>query len=386
MRMEERFLVPDYYKNFVCKGPTCRHSCCEGYRVNITMDEYYRLKGLECSEHLRSRLDAALILYGYPDENRYAHLSHAWDGRCRMHRADGFCELQGECGADALASVCRYYPRSPLNAYRPECSCANACEGVIELLFAHEKELSFEQMELCFDLAGDRSRKSDVLAGRIYDAVRHFIILCLQDRHIPVGKRIEQIRESLAKIPMKDMHDEALLNRAEQLCNEKMAEREISMEQGIHVDAALEEYFTIPADTLFLLIKELGNLYASVEKYAEKAQQFREEAEHREQPLALQLQDAWENAMMMYPDMQLYLEQMMVNHVFYTGFPYADERTRWEENGLVLTVTCELLRVLIATSLDQNAGISELADLCANYFRMAEFTAFAHNVPVLMGE
>ena len=70
MKMEEKFLVPDYYKKFVCKGPTCRHSCCEGYRINITMDEYYRLKGLECSEHLRSKLDAALVLYGYPLERR----------------------------------------------------------------------------------------------------------------------------------------------------------------------------------------------------------------------------------------------------------------------------------------------------------------------------
>ena len=382
MKMEEKFLVPDYYKKFVCKGPTCRHSCCEGYRINITMDEYYRLKGLECSEHLRSKLDAALVLYGYPDENRYAHLSHAWDGRCRMHRADGYCALQGECGAQALTSVCRYYPRSPLNAYRPECSCANACEGVIEQLFAHEKTLSFEQMELCFDLAGDRSRKADERAGSIYDAVRHFIILEMQDRRLPVGKRIEQVKESLAKIAIQDMHDEALLKKVEQFCSEKEAEQFAASEQ----DVLPEESFTISPERLFSLIKELGKLYASIEAYAEKAKQFREEAEHSAKPLTLQLQAAWENVMLAYPDMQLYLEQMMVNHVFYTGFPYADERTRWEENGLVLTVTCELLRVLIATSLDQNAGIPELADLCANYFRMAEFTAFAHNVPVLMGK
>ncbi|MCH4192725.1 MAG: flagellin lysine-N-methylase [Butyrivibrio sp.] len=376
MKMQDQFLVPDYYQKFECKGGACRHSCCEGYQVNVTMKEYFDLKALECTEPLRRHLDDALCLHGYPDENKYAHLSHAWDGRCRMHGQDGLCELHGECGADALPSVCRYYPRSPLTKYRPECSCANACEGVLEELFRHQDKISFEHQELEFDLAGDRTCSQTDTAIRIYAAVRHLMFLELQDRRVPVGRRIELARHDLEKLPQGHVYDAEFQKRAEWLCD-RAAMVELTSEQN----TTMQELFMLPAGTLFMLLREFGKMYDSIEKYAEKAQEFEDTAGIMDQ---LQLQQAWEQAAGRFPEISLYMEQMMVNHVFYTGFPFTDERADWGEHGLVLTVTYELLKVLIAVCLDEQADMTTFTDLCADYFRMTEFTGFAHNVLVLL--
>lgn len=49
------FLVPDHYSRFICKGSLCRHTCCSGWRVTISMKQYYTLHGLSTSKSMRKR-------------------------------------------------------------------------------------------------------------------------------------------------------------------------------------------------------------------------------------------------------------------------------------------------------------------------------------------
>ena len=47
MKETQKYLVPDYFPEFSCKMGACRAACCVGWPVSITMDDYFRLLGME---------------------------------------------------------------------------------------------------------------------------------------------------------------------------------------------------------------------------------------------------------------------------------------------------------------------------------------------------
>ncbi len=179
--IEKKFIVPVYYKNFLCKGNACRTCCCGGWAVTVSMKEYFSLLGLECSPELRYKIDGALHLLKGADENRFAQILPSFDGTCPMRRKiDGYCALQCECGEDALPAVCRYYPRSPRLWPRAECCISCSCEKVLEDLISTSEKLTFEEKELAFyfdeedvpivekDVTEERKKCMDLLRDRTF--------------------------------------------------------------------------------------------------------------------------------------------------------------------------------------------------------------------------
>jgi lysine-N-methylase len=104
------FIVPNYYKNFTCKGHDCRRSCCKGWDVSISMIEYFKLSGMNCSKKLRKRLDNAFYIAKNPTNDRYAIVSKTIEDDCPLHMSNGYCMLQYECGERILPAICHYYP------------------------------------------------------------------------------------------------------------------------------------------------------------------------------------------------------------------------------------------------------------------------------------
>lgn len=137
-------LAPDYYPEFCCKMGKCRHTCCFGWPISVSMQDYFRLLGLECKESLRRKLDVSLHLFEHPTEERYAQLCPGYDGNCTMILPDGRCALHAELGPSALPSICRLYPR---RIQHGECSCANSCEAVLEMFLHRDKPIEFQIVE-----------------------------------------------------------------------------------------------------------------------------------------------------------------------------------------------------------------------------------------------
>ena len=191
------FYTPDYYDNFRCKGGSCRNTCCMGYSVGISMPEYFRLVGLTCSDDLRRRLDCGLKVREKPEKTDYAVIEPDWFGRCHALGEDGLCLLQKEQGARVLPAVCRYYPRSPKRKYDSECSCATACEEVLELLFHRSDPMTFSVRKLSFDM---ELEKRDEDSGKIreYPYVHKKIIGLMQQREYSIDRRIENIGRELS--------------------------------------------------------------------------------------------------------------------------------------------------------------------------------------------
>ena len=104
------FKVPNYYKNFICKGHDCRHTCCKGWDVSISMKEYFKTQSLNCSKNLRKILDKTFYISSNANPDRYAIISKNENNDCPLHMDNGYCMLHYECGEQALPSVCHYFP------------------------------------------------------------------------------------------------------------------------------------------------------------------------------------------------------------------------------------------------------------------------------------
>ena len=145
------FLMPDYYLHFSCKMGKCRSACCVGWPISISMQNYFHLLGMNCPKHLRNKLDIGLRVYEHPGKDRYAYFTPDYHGDCPLRMTDGRCSIHAEMGEEVLPDICRLYPRgirTENGLY--ECSCANSCEAVLELLLAKKKPITFSKSRCPF--------------------------------------------------------------------------------------------------------------------------------------------------------------------------------------------------------------------------------------------
>ena len=146
--MKESYLVPDYFPKFACKKGECRHPCCKGWPVSISTDDYFRLLSVSCGPAMRERLDNAVRVSLHPTPEAYAQIAPTWAGDCPLHLPDGRCSVHAMLGADALPTICRLYPRGIRVEDGNECSCANSCEAVIELMMGQKEPIRFVRADL----------------------------------------------------------------------------------------------------------------------------------------------------------------------------------------------------------------------------------------------
>ncbi len=186
------YTVPDYYPDFACKCGDCRQTCCHGWGITVSMQEYFNLVGMNCSPKLRRKLDSAFHIVDNPSPERYAMVSHNYCGDCPILSEDGWCSLQRELGEDAIPSVCRYYPRSPKQEPLCECCTSGSCEKTLELLFASDEPVKFIKYEYDFYLIKSKvNYDSHELAAR--KALRSAVISQITDRSISFEQRMEKL-------------------------------------------------------------------------------------------------------------------------------------------------------------------------------------------------
>lgn len=364
MKETREYLVPDYYPQFSCKMGACRATCCVGWPVSITMDDYFKLLGVECSPGLRSRLDVCLHLAEHPTPEEYAQIMPRYDGDCRLRMDDGRCALHAELGEEALSYVCRLYPRGPRAEGDYECSCANSCEAVIELLFSHEAPISFISQSLTLDLPKSAGRTVFFeTVGREQEIRLHFIRL-MQRREYPLPLRLMLLAASLsdmdAALNAKDEAGVAALLRGEgemPVCTEKPPDW-ARLKLGLEAAARMVELFDRGSDSIRsygeAALKYFGNDDYSFGRYAIARAHF--------------------DALM--PRWEIYFENMLVNHMFFVRFPFQDRPVSLQDEFIALCAVYALLRFLgIGWLADKNSE-SDFVDVAAAAFRLVDHTAF----------
>ena len=389
MSFRHVYTVPAYYPEFRCKAGDCRHPCCTGWDIAITMNEYFRMLGMSCSPELRRRLDTAFHLADDPSENHYAVISPRWDGDCPLHLPNGYCGLQCECGEGAIPSVCRYYPRSPKSKYAYQCQCSNSCEAVIEQLIARKEPMTFLRQQLSFSIVEELTHEHDPIA-RLFPSIQRACLHILQDRTRPFSLRLQHLGELtvIMDVPYRQgnaagLH--AVLPFSAVVSNADEAHEPLPLNDR-------ELLYAMTYIRSYLLWIEENNPQLS-----ENAAQARQLLDMpRDGELSASTATLWHtHAQQMdtlFPEQERMLEQIFVNHLCYDSYPFSsDHRNMWE-SYLAFATAYALVRILsvchIAMCKQDVTGMeaditAAYADIVSAIFRLVAHTNFVRNTAIL---
>ena len=93
-----KIIVPDYYRAFRCIAGECRHTCCEGWEIDIDPESLARFSG-------DANITRHIEYTGTP------HFHLASGERCPFLNKDKLCDLILQHGEGVLCQICRDHPR-----------------------------------------------------------------------------------------------------------------------------------------------------------------------------------------------------------------------------------------------------------------------------------
>ena len=371
--MTHEYLVPDYVPDFACKMGACRSACCEGWPISFTMEDYFRLLGVPCSPELRRRLDGSMQLALHPTPQEYAQITPRYDGQCPMRMADGRCLLHAELGENALAAVCRLYPRG-VRAENGvlECSCANSCEAVLELFLGRKAPLAFVRRALPLEPPPAPPREFFFeTADRPLD-IRLFLIARMQDRRYPLPRRLLALGEALHALDdALTAHDVARVARL--LAGEAPLPTPEAPAPG-----AKELGFGLRVAERMLTLMDARSV--SIREYGEQALAvFGSDGN-----TLARYEDATARFAALIPGWETWFEHMLVNHMFFVQFPYQDRPVSLRDEFIALCAVYVLLRFLCVGWTAEHPEESAAVDVAAAAFRLIDHTDFdRYAAPIL---
>ncbi len=311
---QDKFKVPNYYKSFHCKGKACRTCCCQGWNVTLTQNEYFKLLDENCSSYLKEKIETYVGILPNPTIDRYARINFDYQGQCPLRLKNGCCGLQVECGEENIASVCRYYPRAPHRYPSPCCSISNSCEAVLEKLTEDNYTFSFDEMELSFTF--DNEEKNIFPKDYLDKNNKCFSI-------------------------MKEGKDN-IFSRVDQIC----------------------DYLGQPrVEFDYALLKDICHSYRKSFSISDCLSFTKE----KEKPLSL----IYEELKKMYPKLDCYLTNILLNHFLYIRFPYISGKTNYQDNAIGLYYLVSLWLYILYYN-RKRKDKEDFIDITVNLFRTAE--------------
>lgn len=362
---EREYLIPDYFPEFKCKIGGCRTPCCEGWAVSISMDDYFRLLGVECSTELRRRLDAGMRMSLSPTVDSYAHFEPRYDGSCPLHLPDGRCGLQAELGEGALPPVCRLYPRGiRLEDGVHECSCANSCEGVLELFFRRTEPISFIRRKLNV-IPPHIPERETVFAtlGKGAD-IRARLVRVIQNRELSLAVRVLVVGREIESI-------DRLIREGDAAALSEYLASPLS-DYGITCSDIGETHLSSALTVMEEMMRFVARKSVSVHDRGEKALEYFGEGDG----LIGRYQLAKRHFEERFPNWEIFFEHILVNHMFFSVFPYQDRPEDMRSEVTALCAIYALMRFLAIGCMAEHDGEAELIDTLAAAFRLIDHTEF----------
>ena len=361
MKETHEFLVPDYFPEFKCKMGACRHSCCEGWPVTVSLEEYFRLLNVECGTELRERIDASLRLLPQRTPDEYAEISHDYTGQCQLRMADGRCALHAEAGEDALAPLCRLYPRGVRSEGGFECACACSCEKTLELLAERKTPLRFIPQAMTIDMPENPGRSVRFETFGREQEIRLYFIGIIQDRRSALYERLIRLSDAIAAMEgaLKEKHEaaiNALLYKDFVMAHAASSSPQTALAFGLEIARQLVEIMDAHSAALRDYGQAALTYFGSGETALERYRSARA---------------GFETA---FPDWETFFENMLVNHMFFSRFPVQDRPDSLSAEKIALDAIYALLRF---TGIGCGARtLDELIDIYHAVFRLIDHTDF----------
>jgi hypothetical protein len=343
-------LVPDYFTAFSCKGGDCRNTCCQGWKVSLPMTQYFGLMNLACEPAFQERVARSMRLSLTPTPQSYGEFAHDYRGRCPLLSEDGWCELHAKCGAAALPTVCRQYPRAYRSVFGYEACMVNSCEHTLELLFASNEPLAFH-----------RESMSAALFPK-------------PEQEAPSAEKVTRRAASLA----------VLSDRSRRLPDRLLAlwngfAGEVSLPPSVPENPLAGDELTKAHRILRTMIEALIQANRSIEELTDQAQSFQSDLDFE-----TTYQEALSRLETTLPDHEIMMEKMLVNHLFYRGFPYLDDPMSETEASEALVGTYSVLRYFTLAVMLVARSVRDFVDAMAKIFRVAAHTHFERRIRGLM--
>ena len=208
---------PEYYDNFSCKSSSCRQTCCAGWAITLSKEEYRKIQNsIRDEEMFDTRTYFEKMPPSQRNSNSYMKIILDQDKNCLFLNQQKLCSLQCHFGEGILPNTCSWFPRKLFENYGLICAAISpACEKVLEML-PTDRSLTFSVRE---DYIGNTFPKSipiqQVYPKDIYPYATYFqdiysmCILILQaqetsleDRMILLGIGLEKTNSSRSKRTM----------------------------------------------------------------------------------------------------------------------------------------------------------------------------------------
>ena len=361
------FLMPDYYPDFSCKMGACRSACCEGWPISISMKNYFYLLGLNCNEDLRHRLDCGVRVLDRPTEEEYAKFEPRYDGNCPLRMQDGRCAIHAELGENILPDVCRLYPRgirAEDGLY--ECSCANSCEAVLELLLEQEAPIEFIHGELTVEMPHLPPRRSFFETMGVEQKIRLYLISVIQDRSMTLPQRMMCLGEVL------DDMDLAFATKDKAMLDRILSEHRTFSGPFADIKEICGDHLRFGLDIVERMIAILDERSQSIRGCGEAALSYfgnGEGAIDRYRVARSHFED-------LMPEWEIFYEHMLANHMFFSMFPFQDRPESMHSEYVALCAVYAIMRFLGLGSMAERREKSCLVDGMAAAFRLIDHTEF----------
>lgn len=355
--LKGNFAIPDYYPRFTCKGTTCRNSCCDGWDIAISMEQYFKVLSLPCKKKIREKLDRAFSIVPNPTPERYAMVRANFEGDCPLHMENGYCLLHSQCGEDALPNICRLFPRAPKSNYANECSCSNSCERVLEQLFEQDTPMTFENKELSFVLPNEENKITEKERA-LYQKVRFFTFELLSNRAYPLPTRILMIGKALMKW---DKDPDAFINSEDLVVSSYQKDIQLTYQTVLNISEwFIDNSRSISEDCQsFLNYYNEGNLE---EKYLQGLIHLNE----------------------VLPKNELYFEKMLINNLFFRQYPFQDRSVDLTDEFFSLCGIYLFIRYMAISYMRDKSSLEDFIDIMAKTFRVIDHTRFEHNILIML--
>lgn len=272
--------------------------------------------------------------------------------------------LHTELGEGSLAAVCRLYPRGVRTEGVRECSCANSCEAVLELLLQKSEPLRFSYQELALEPSADEKEflpDDDALKR---ESIRLWCIARIQDRRYSLPRRILWLGISL--LLLEDAYKAQDIQRMQVLMGN---EEPILLPEPI---CPGEGPLTLGLEMANHMLQILDEKSSSIREYGESELAYfgtgEEECKKYMQACA-QFAD-------LLPQWEVWFEHMLVNHMFFTQFPFQSQPVAMEEEFLGICSIYALVRFLAVGWAAQHHSVEDIVDVVAMAFRLIDHTDF----------
>ncbi len=355
--LKQPFLIPTYYLDFRCKGPECRNTCCSGWGVTVSMQQYFNLLGLACDKPLRDKIDRTFRPLLQPSNERFAEIAHNHLGNCPLQMENGYCMLHNQCGEKSLPWVCRNYPRGPRAQYAYETSCSNSCEKTLELMFANDRPMSFTMRELQIELPNKPQIVSETQKSE-YQRIRSYCFAILQNRSDSLPTRLLKIGKVLAVLD-----------------NNKQADL-------MSMDLTVPKYEkNIPYSYQLLLnfSRVFGDHHSSISEYCEENAHY-----YKEGGLDIKYQSALLHFESVLPNHEILFEKMLMNHLFFSQFPFSGSFKTLNDEFIGLCGTYVFLRFISISLMRLSKGVQDFIDIMAKTFRVIAHSSFDKTITSML--